>query len=160
MKKLPYSEGTVFLVPLKTGGYARGVVARTSKKGRVLLGYFFGPRLKSRTDVQLDDLEPSAALLCVRFGDLGLINGEWPIIQKIPDWNRLQWPIPRFICREILFKEKAWVIEYSDEDPNEIVSRYPTDYNSQLASDELYGYGAVEIALTDILGEVPVIGEK
>jgi hypothetical protein len=40
--KLPYSEGSVFLVPLRKGGYARGVVARASPKGKGLLGYFFG----------------------------------------------------------------------------------------------------------------------
>ena len=41
--KLPYSEGSVFLVPLTDGGYARGVVARSGPKGKVLFGYILGP---------------------------------------------------------------------------------------------------------------------
>ena len=45
--KLPYSEGSVFLVPLRNGGYARGVVARATGEGKGLFGYFFGPRLAS-----------------------------------------------------------------------------------------------------------------
>jgi len=70
--KTSYPDGTVFLVPLKDGGFARGVVARSAPGGKVLLGYFFGPRLASRTEVDLSDVEPGNAVLCLRFGDLGL----------------------------------------------------------------------------------------
>jgi hypothetical protein len=54
--KLPYSEGSVFVVPLRKGGCARGVIARASRRGRVILGYFFGPRFASAAGVKLDDL--------------------------------------------------------------------------------------------------------
>jgi len=73
--KLPYSEGSVFLVPLRDGGYARGVVARAGPKGKILMGYFFGPRLATRDDMPLSDLAPAQAILRMRFADLGLING-------------------------------------------------------------------------------------
>lgn len=42
-RKLPYSEGDVFAVALRDGGYGTGVVARMDGKGSVL-GYFFGRR--------------------------------------------------------------------------------------------------------------------
>ena len=38
-RKLPYSEGDVFAVPLPDGGYGVGVVTRMDGKGSVL-GYF------------------------------------------------------------------------------------------------------------------------
>lgn len=154
MKKLPYSEGSVFLVPLEGGGYARGVVARATKKGPVLLGYFFGPCLRSHVSVRLDDLVPSMAILCIHCGDLGLINGEWPIVGRVPNWDRSQWPTPCFVRRDPLSK-KAWKVMYSDDDPNEIIAEYPADYDSELAADSLYGYGAVATELTQLLGQEP-----
>jgi hypothetical protein len=86
--KLPYSEGSVFLVPLRNGGYARGVVARATAKGKTLFGYFFGPRIESTGSTVLDDLNPANATLRIRFGDLGLINGAWPLLGRIPNWDR------------------------------------------------------------------------
>lgn len=150
MRKLPYSEGTVFLVPLRTGGYVRGVVARATKQGKGLLGYFFGPHLRSPHEGRCDDLAPSEAVVCLRFGDLGLINGDWPIIGKVPNWDRSEWPMPDFVRRDPLGK-KAWLVRYADDDPNRIVAEYPTDYNTTLQSDSGYGYGAVEIELTQRL---------
>jgi hypothetical protein len=149
--RLPYSEGSVFLVPLRNGGYARGVVARSGKKGKVLLGYFFGPKLISTDSVPLNDLIANNAVLCIRFGDLGLINGEWSIIGMVPNWERSKWPMPDLIRRDELSK-KAWLVHYSDDDPNYIEAEYPTDFESKLGRDSMSGYGAVEFVLTKLLG--------
>ena len=154
MKKLPYSEGTVFLVPLETGGYARGIVARATKKGGGLLGYFFGPPLDSPSEVRLGDLEASNAILCVHCGDLGLINGDWPVVAQLPRWDRAQWPVPCFVRRDPLSR-KAWKVVYSDNDPNEVVAEYPTDYDSDLPPNAAYGYEAVETVLAQRLSENP-----
>src|ERR1700736_2791876 len=106
--KLPYSEGSVFLVPLKTGGFARGVVARAPKRaGKVLLGYFFGPRVPSTNDALLSDLDPANAVLRIRFGDLHLIDGTWAIVGRVPNWDRSDWPMPDFVRRELL-TTRAW----------------------------------------------------
>lgn len=148
--KLVYSEGSVFLVPLRGGGYARGVVARTTVHGRVLLGYFFGPRLESAASANLADLDPANAILRVRFGDLGLINGEWSIVGQVPKWNRAQWPIPDFVRRDPLRKMKARIVRYSDDDPNRIEDEHPIDDGLGLEADALYGYGAIEIRLTNL----------
>jgi hypothetical protein len=150
--KLPYSEGSVFLVPLRKGGYARGVVARASPRGKGLLGYFFGPRLPSADTAKVDDLDPSTATLCVIFGDLGLINGEWQILGIVPNWDRTQWPMPDFVRRDPLGRRKPMLVRYSDKDPMRIEAEFPVDDDSGLATDSAYGYGAVEIELTKLLG--------
>jgi len=148
---LPYSESSVFIVPLRKGGYARGVVARSNDEGKVLLGYFFGPRLPSTNEAALNDLDPANAILRVRFGDLGLVKGEWPVVGTVPNWDRSKWSMPDFVRRDDLSK-KAWLVRYSDDDPNRIETEYPIDFDSNLGRDTLSGYGAVEIVLTKLLG--------
>jgi len=149
---LPYSEGTVFFVPLRNGGYARGVVARSGSEGTVFLGYFFGPRLSSAASTDVGDLDPAKAILRVRFGDLGLINGEWPTRGQIPGWNRSQWPMPDFVRKDPLGRKKPVLVRYSDADPSRIESESPTTEDTTLATDSMSGYGAVEIKLTKLLG--------
>jgi hypothetical protein len=150
MTILPYSEGSVFLVPLRNGEYARGVVARSGKNGKVLFGNFFGPRIALIDEVILNDLNPVNAILRLRFGDLGLINGEWPVVGMVPHWDRLNWPMPDFVRRDDLSKT-AWLVRYLDDDPSQIVAEYRTDFNSDLGRDSLSGCGAVEIKLTKLL---------
>lgn len=152
MNELSYSEGSVFLVPLRKGGYARGVIARSDPKGVVLFGYFFGPRLMSSDSVTFDDLDPAKATLRVMFGALGLRNGEWRILGMAPDWNRSDWPIPDFARRDPLGRMKSRLVRYSDNDPSHREAEYPIEDDSGLATDSLSGYGAVEIKLTKLLG--------
>lgn len=145
---LPYTEGSVFLVPLRTGGYGRGVIARATPKGRVLFGYFFGPRLASAEPVPLDDLVPQRAVLRIRFGDLGLINGEWRVFGKLPNWNRSDWPICDFVRRPPGMR--ARLVRYADDDPNRVEAEYPADDEAELETDSLSGYGSVEIKLSKL----------
>lgn len=152
MKHLPYSEGSVFLVPLRKGGYALGVIARCDAKGGVLLGYFFGPRLASPDAAALADLDPTDAILRIRFGALGLRNGEWTVLGMAPNWNRSEWPIPDFARRDPLGRMKSRRIHYSDGDPSLIEAECPIEDDSGLTTDSLSGYGAVEIKLTKLLG--------
>ena len=114
--KLSYAEGSVFLIPLRKGGFGRGVVARSAPRGKVLLGYFFGPRLEAKARATLDGLGPEFAVARARFGDLGLINGDWPVIGKVANWDRTSWPMPDFVRREPI-SGKAWLVRYSDADP-------------------------------------------
>lgn len=149
--KLPYSEGTIFLVPLRNGGFARGVAARVDPKGKILLGYFFGPRFDTAAATPASDLHPSDALLCVRFGALGLQNGTWPILGQVPNWKRAEWRMPDFVRRDPLGKRKAQLVHYSDNDPSHIESEHSIDEDSELQTDSLSGYGMVEIKLTKLL---------
>src|SRR6476660_1809183 len=109
---LPYSEGSVFMVPLRKGGYARGVVARASDEGKGIFGYFFGPRIPSIEDVPLDDLVPFNSITRIMFGDLGLINGSWPIVGRVPNWSRSQWSMPDFVRRDPLGRLKPTLVRY------------------------------------------------
>ena len=148
--KLPYEEGSVFLVPVEGGGFARGVVARSATRGGCLFGCFFGPRLENQSDATLDGLAPDRAILKARFGDLGLINGEWLVIGAVSDWDRAQWSMPDFVRRESL-RERAWRVRYEDTDPAKIEAEWPTEYDSDLEQDAMSGYVAVEIKLDMLL---------
>ncbi|MFO0840715.1 MAG: Imm26 family immunity protein [Phycisphaerae bacterium] len=141
--RLPYAEWSVFCVPLNDGGYARGVVARATKKGKVLLGYFFGPRLATVDAAILTDLDPQNSVLRITFGDLGLIRREWPILGVLPNWNRSAWPMPDVVRRDPLGRLKPVLVRYSDDDPNRIEMERVIDNDIGLAPDSMYGYGAV-----------------
>jgi hypothetical protein len=117
----------------------------------VLLGYFFGPRIESKTVANLNDLDPGKAMLRLRFGDLGLINSEWPVLGTIPNWSPSKWPMPNFVRRDPLGVMKSRLVHYSDDDPNRVESESPIDDESGLEADSLYGSGAVEIRLTKLL---------
>ena len=151
IETLPYSEGTVFTVPLRNGGYARGVVARAAPEGRVLFGYFFGPKLNSPENAVTDDLKPEDAILSVIFGDLGLINGEWNIIGAVSKWDRNLWPMPDFVRRDPIMK-RAWRVRYSDSDPSQLEGEEPVAFDTNLPPNISSGYGAVELKLTKLLG--------
>lgn len=150
MKKLPYTEGSVFLVPLRDSGFARGVVARSAPKGRILFGYFFGPKLDNDLSPALTGLNPKKAILRDRFGDLGLMNGEWQVIGIVPSWKRSEWSMPDFVRRDPLGRRKARLVRYSDTDPSCIALEKPIDDDPTLANDGLAGYGFVEIRLTKL----------
>jgi hypothetical protein len=150
--KLPYSEGSVFAVPLRSGGYGVGVVARVSADDSgAVLGYFFGPRYGAVPSLEsLSFVKPQQALRVVMFGDPFLLNGKWPIIGKIKDWDRREWPMPDFVRRDDLAK-KAWRVRYSEENLSHAVSETPEPYDSALERDAAFGAGAVELMLTKLL---------
>lgn len=149
-----YDEGEWFGVPLQETGFAVGVIARAmpSKKG-ILIGYFFGPR---RDDVPrlagLDSLSASDAVLVARAGDLGLIQGTWPVLGRTAGWDRNAWPTPAFGRLEEL-TGRAFKVIYDDNDPSWPVRQKRIDLKelSGLPPDDLFGSGAVERVLTGLL---------
>jgi hypothetical protein len=149
--KLPYPEGTWFAVPLRQGGFAVGVVARTTVKGKIILCYFFGPRHVTVPALgEVERLRPGGAIRIVRVGDLSLIRGEWPIIGQSVSWERSEWPMPPFVRRSDLSR-KAWRVQYSDNDPNAIEHEEPEHFETKLETDSVLGSGAAEIMLTKLL---------
>jgi hypothetical protein len=149
--KILYSEGSVFRLPLRDQGYARGVIARLAKRGRAPFGYFFGPRLSLQDEVRLDDLRPDRAILRVMFGELGLLNGEWTLHGKVPNWNRAEWPMPDFVVRDPLGFRKPLLVRYSDTDPTRVEAQYEIDDDRGMPTESTSGYGAVEITMTKLL---------
>jgi hypothetical protein len=149
-----YSEGDWFAVPLRGGGFAAGLIARMMPhREGVLLGYFFGPRRdKFPTLDELRDLSAPDAILVERFGDLGIVDGTWPLVGHVDGWDRSAWPTPAFGRSEEL-TGRAFKVTYDDVDPNVLLEETPIDL-SELASmpkDGLSGAGAVERVLTRLL---------
>jgi hypothetical protein len=149
---LPYKEGTWFAVPLQSGEYAVGRVARHAPKGLIVLAYLFGPKRQIiPTLADVAGLRPEQALRIWRVGDLALVEGNWPILGDSATWDRDDWPVPNFI-RKPDFSRVAWRVVYSDDNPNEVVGeeRIPAD-TTGLDRDSLHGAKATEIALKKIL---------
>jgi hypothetical protein len=153
MKAINYREGTSFFVPLRSGGVARGVVARLDGAG-TFLAYFFGPALKFVESKPID-LEPSSACLVGLCGDLGLIKGSWPIAGDQPMWKRECWPVPP-LYRQDEKAEKAWLSFYDDRNLA-LIREEPTSFTGDCSRpyDRLMGYGAAEIRLTKLLSPTP-----
>lgn len=152
MKGLPYQEGSCFAIPLRTGGFARGVVARMAPKGKVLLAYFFGPKLDIVPRLsEVDGLKAENAIQHLMVGDLGLINGEWPVLGAKTNWSLAEWPMRPLVRRDELSK-RAWLVHYADADPNRVEREEPVPFEiSGFGKADLYGYGAAEILLTNLL---------
>lgn len=147
-----YREGDVFAVPLRTNGFAIGVVARMPKERKVLLGYFFGYRFDEVPgEKAIPVLNPSDAIKICRFGDLHLIDRKWPIISRLANWQRDDWPAPKFVRQDDLSK-RAWLVSYSDENPSVVLKEEPCDFGiGGYERAALLGAGAVEIALTKLV---------
>lgn len=127
------------------------MVARSAPEGKLLLGYFFGPRLASQAEADVSDIEPSKAILSLRFGDLGLVKGLWPVVGRLPDWNPAQWPVPNAVRRDLLGKAKPILVRYDDNDPSKILSEEALENDIDLPAEGLAGHGFVEAKLTKLL---------
>jgi hypothetical protein len=150
--KRQYGESTVFAVPLGGDAFALGVVARRAPRGRILYGFFFGPKLCSIPKLaELPPLRSSEAVYHTIFGDLGLHNGTWPIIGNLQRWKREDWGMPVFYRRDA-FSNQLYEVQYSDLDPAKLLSERPvSDIPGQATNDGLAGAGFVEEKLRLLL---------
>ncbi|RSN36996.1 hypothetical protein DMC61_02675 [Amycolatopsis sp. WAC 04169] len=145
-RKLPYSTGDIFAVPLRDHGYALGVVARADGKG-IVLGYFFGPRAESIEGLpEVRSFDIDSAIKVCRCGDLGLIRENWPLIGRVESWDPGQWNVPDF-CRDgdirVVYDGDSLEVSREERlDPREC---------RRLPQDGLEGAGFVELKLTRLL---------
>ena len=117
-KKSLYHEGDWFAVPLDGDDFAVGLVARNSRRGGVILGYFFGPRHSQLPIPEtLTHLRTTDSLLVRHFSNIGLRDGSWPIILRAEDypWNRDLWPMPLFVQVDPIDPSIAYVREYEED---------------------------------------------
>lgn len=156
-KVVKYGEGQWFAVPLRSSGYALGIIVRGSYRTKGGLGYFFGPKYEGvPSGAETYTKNKDNSILICRFGDLGIIRGQWPLIQGKKPFYRDEWPVPLF--RRILpFPEgKAVIVEYRQdysgmEAPfRETITEVTGDV-LKLPKDSMFGSGAVEIVLTKLL---------
>jgi Immunity protein 26 len=151
-QRLAYEDGDWFAVPLRAdSGFAVGLVARHDGRGGVI-GYFFNARWdKLPTVADVTALGPSDVIRVVRFGDLGLIEGRWPVLGKLEDWEPADWPMPVFGRRDI--SGQAFRVTYPPEDLAAPTREEPISDGEcdVLPRDALGGSGAVERVLTALL---------
>ncbi|MGY2703348.1 Imm26 family immunity protein [Nocardioides sp. HB32] len=152
MVKLNYAEGDWFAVPLRTTGFALGIIARANPKA-ALLGYFFGPLRPHPPG--LDDtteLLPHQAILVGRFSHLGIRGGSWPLLRQEPGWDRSAWPTPIFVRYEEL-TGRTFHVHYDDADPARLIGEtlVARGLAEQGPRDGLMGAGYVELRLTALL---------
>lgn len=116
-KRYGYTEGDWFGVPLPSGGFALGRIARISKGG-LLLAYLFGPRRASLSaSRELTGLAASDALMVKRIGDAPIVDGVWPVVHAEATWERGAWPLPLFGRVDPLV-DRGYQVQYVDDDPN------------------------------------------
>jgi Immunity protein 26 len=149
MTKLTYKEGDIFWVPLNSGGFAVGVVARVGNGGRIVLGYFFSQQFGALPDApELSELRSEDAILAVRFGDLHLMSGRWPIVSEVRPWDPKMWPMPKFVRIEPP-TNNVYLVTYSESDPGPTITDQRINDNSAgYEIDCLIGATAVEIILS------------
>jgi hypothetical protein len=151
MARVQYRAGDCYAVPLRGGGFAVGVVARA--KDPVLFGYFFGPRHSKVPDLtECQRLAPADAILIGPFGHLGIVNGTWPLIGRLDDWDRATWPMPPLIRNEEL-TGRSFLVWHDDNDPIRVIREdlIPPGQAAAGPRDGLMGHGYVETLLSRIL---------
>jgi hypothetical protein len=116
-----------------------------------LLGYFFGPRRMVVPSIEdVADLRADGAVLVGRFDHLGLATGTWPIIGRLADWDRVEWPMPAFVRYEEL-TGRSFRVFYDDDDPVQVMreEQVAPGVGEQGPKNGLMGAGYVEIVLTN-----------
>ena len=112
-----FRPGLRFAVPLRSEGFATGIVARSSATSGIILGYFFGPRRAGASSMsEVEVLKPDDAIWVSRFGYLGLKGGKWPLIGMQSDWDSRDWPMPKMRRYEEL-TGRTFEVTYNDSDP-------------------------------------------
>lgn len=153
-----YREGQWFAVPLRTGGYALGIIVRGSYKTKGGLGYFFGPKFDAPPEDEITwRATPADALLISKFGDLGILSGRWPLIPSTRPFSSDEWPIPVFGIVLPFPVGKGYVREYAADDNGELYCMREVMVDAVdvagLPIDIDRGGGSVEIYLTKQLDE-------
>lgn len=149
-KKISYKQGDWFAVPLESGGFAAGMIAR--RKRSIIVGYFFGWKWQTPpTLAEVERLRPKDAILVAQCGDLGLHRGTWPVIGS-SSYDTAGWPLPQFVRHDSV-SGKLSLITYADDDPSrEISSTQVTEERSRsFPEDGVFGYAAIEAKLDDLL---------
>jgi hypothetical protein len=123
---------------------------RTARTRAVRL--LFGPRYgegPKRSD--LPSFTTTDAVLICWVGDLNRMNGEWPVLGRLPNFQRTTWTMPPFVRQEPL-SGRRFQATYADDDPNKLMREVELRKNAEAEPrDFVAGAGAVEIMVTKLL---------
>jgi hypothetical protein len=142
VKHKPYKEGDWFAVPL-TSGYVLARIARVGRRGGILLGYFFKPlRTSLPTPQDMHGLTSADAFNIGKFGDRGLVEDGWPIIDSPKDWSREDWPMPMFGRLGTFNPETGLCVKYDENDLTMCLGEraIPVEQVLQLPKDGMAGH--------------------
>lgn len=154
---IKYSEGQWFAIPLPSSGYAIGIIARGSYKTKGGLGYFFGPKYDEiPSNLETFSKNKENFIFIGWFGDLGIINGDWPLIEAGKPFKRVEWPVPKFYRIPGIPEGQAFLVEYDQTMPEMFrpMHEYLVPISQdilQFPEDSLHGAGAIEIILDRLL---------
>lgn len=136
--------GTWFALPLPSGGWALGLLARRQplsplKPGTIFV-YVFGPRANEPSDYG-DPIHrrPPDRVLFGRTGDEPLRSGRWVRLGKLVPFSKDEWPMPPFRSGG------------TGGGPDWRRRVYLRPYN-----DDLQPFGAEEIKVVDALSNYPI----
>jgi hypothetical protein len=139
-------EGKIIVLPLEKGGYATGLIARQDRN--ILLGYFFDTYYQN-PPLNIKEWSVSEVCLICLFGILGINNNEWKILGDMPLWKRDEWIVPIFKQQDILNPEQYYSIIYQDDLKEYERKKASKEEVQKYYSYGIFGYGAVEIALSE-----------
>jgi hypothetical protein len=107
-------NGDLFIVCKEGRRIGLGLIARGD--GRPCrLGYFFPLELyDDASDKQNLKLTTKQSVLVMKFGDLEIINGNWPIVGHLKDFSFAAWPMPKFE-RFMPGSKQRIITEYDEE---------------------------------------------
>jgi hypothetical protein len=118
-----------------------------------ILAYFFGKKFSARPSaIEVCQFVQSDVIWIRLVGDLGLLHGEWPLIDSCGAWFRSDWPMVEF-GRVAVDGTWATIVTYSEIDLSTCIAERdaPVEMARKLPEDGLSGHKAAEVRLTKLL---------
>lgn len=147
-KKVKIMEGNIFILPLKNGKYAIGLVAISAKN--CILAYYFNVMLDKESDFDMEIVQKERTILIQRVSTLGFSEESWKIIGKLDSFTDSVWTLPNF--KQHLDLSNCYIsISYNSK--LEEISRHKIDEKeaSKLYPSGMAGYVYAENVLLKLL---------
>ncbi|MFN0027206.1 MAG: Imm26 family immunity protein [Acidimicrobiales bacterium] len=155
-RRLPYTVGDWFCVPLRDGRWGAGRIVSVHPGGKALLGYFFAPFAQPPSADVVASLEPAKAILIGKCGDSAIRRSAWPLVRSDVQFDAERWPLPVFRNRDPITGVLRRVV-YGDGDLLMPVVFSVSDDPSlaDAPEDGAMGTGFVEVRLTRLSESLP-----
>lgn len=147
-KKVKIMEGDIFILPLKNGKYAIGLVAISAKN--CILAYYFNLMLDKESDFDMEIIQKERTILIQMVSTLGFSEESWKIIGKLDSFTDSVWTLPNF--QQYSELSKCYYSTIHDSKLEE-VSRHKIDEKeaSKLYPSGMAGYVYAENVLLKLL---------
>lgn len=93
-KRVKIFEGDIFILPLKNGKYAIGLVAISAKN--CILAYYFNVMLDNESDFDIEIIQKERTILIQTVSTLGFSEESWKVIGKLDSYTDSIWSLPNF----------------------------------------------------------------